>query len=199
MNSDEEGQYSWAVNGKRIALDIARGLHFLHSKGVVHRWDSNFSYMTPFPAPLSTCMRGLHFLHSKGVVQHVRLTWPHSSGCDGLRGACAYTGARWASETGCLAVGYKTQAFQYYYGGASGGGAIPVSHQWTQWRLAVHGRDLKTSNILLTGEGIAKISDVGLATAMTAAETGSWDRTSGTCENPDGPLLISLRLVMLDR
>lgn len=51
----------------------------------------------------------------------------------------------------------------------------------------MYGRDLKTSNILLTGEGIAKISDVGLATAMTAAETGSWDRTSGTCENPDSP------------
>ena len=51
----------------------------------------------------------------------------------------------------------------------------------------MHGRDLKTSNILLTGEGIAKISDVGLATAMTAAEPGSWDRTTGTCEIPNSP------------
>ena len=34
-----EGLYGWAARGKDIALDIARGLQFLHSKGIIHRCD----------------------------------------------------------------------------------------------------------------------------------------------------------------
>ena len=41
-------------------------------------------------------------------------------------------------------------------------------------------RDLKTSNILLTGEGVAKIADVGLAKAMTNAGQQSSDHAAGT-------------------
>jgi serine/threonine protein kinase len=32
-----EGLYSWAARGRDIALDIAQGLQFLHSKGIIHR------------------------------------------------------------------------------------------------------------------------------------------------------------------
>ena len=32
-----EGLYGWAARGRDIALDIARGLQFLHSKGIIHR------------------------------------------------------------------------------------------------------------------------------------------------------------------
>ena len=32
-----EGLYGWAARGRDIALDIARGLQFLHSKSIIHR------------------------------------------------------------------------------------------------------------------------------------------------------------------
>jgi serine/threonine protein kinase len=32
-----EGLYAWGARGRDIALDIARGLRFLHSKGIIHR------------------------------------------------------------------------------------------------------------------------------------------------------------------
>ena len=35
--NDEVGQFAWHRKGKAVALDIARGLHFLHSSDVVHR------------------------------------------------------------------------------------------------------------------------------------------------------------------
>ena len=34
---DEVGLFEWGRKGKTVALDIARGLHFLHSCDVVHR------------------------------------------------------------------------------------------------------------------------------------------------------------------
>ncbi len=32
-----EGLYGWSARGRDIALDIARGLQILHSKGIIHR------------------------------------------------------------------------------------------------------------------------------------------------------------------
>ena len=36
----EEGTHEldWSNGGKRIAISIARGLHFLHSSGAIHRY-----------------------------------------------------------------------------------------------------------------------------------------------------------------
>jgi hypothetical protein len=33
-----EGLYAWGARGRAIALDIACGLQFLHSRGIIHRW-----------------------------------------------------------------------------------------------------------------------------------------------------------------
>ena len=35
--NDETGLFEWGRKGKTVALDIARGLHFLHSCDVIHR------------------------------------------------------------------------------------------------------------------------------------------------------------------
>jgi hypothetical protein len=37
LTADREGKLRWHLGGKAIALGVARGLHFLHSHGVVHR------------------------------------------------------------------------------------------------------------------------------------------------------------------
>lgn len=37
LTADVEGNLRWWKNGKSIALDVVRGLHFLHSHAVVHR------------------------------------------------------------------------------------------------------------------------------------------------------------------
>ena len=37
LSADETGEYSWWGKGRALALDIAHGLHFLHSSGVTHR------------------------------------------------------------------------------------------------------------------------------------------------------------------
>jgi serine/threonine protein kinase len=65
----------------------------------------------------------------------------------------------------------------------------PVSAdvQTPRWRIdlsldAVVCRDLKSSNILLTKEGVAKIGDVGLAKTMVS-DYFSWETAVGTCES----------------
>ena len=37
LTNSDEGVYAWGGQGKSVALDISRGLHFLHTSGVVHR------------------------------------------------------------------------------------------------------------------------------------------------------------------
>lgn len=39
LTTADEGTFIWTQQGKSIALDISRGLHFLHTSGVVHRCD----------------------------------------------------------------------------------------------------------------------------------------------------------------
>ena len=34
---DDADEYSWAGRGRGVMLDVARGLHFLHASGVLHR------------------------------------------------------------------------------------------------------------------------------------------------------------------
>ena len=36
LTRDEVGELAWNKRGRQIALDIARGLHFLHSHDVMH-------------------------------------------------------------------------------------------------------------------------------------------------------------------
>ena len=54
-------------------------------------------------------------------------------------------------------------------------------------------RDVKTSNILLTAEGVAKIADVGLATIMTNADQQSWEFTTGTFAYAAPELILGTR------
>ena len=59
--------------------------------------------------------------------------------------------------------------------------------QTPRWRTdlsldAVVCRDLKSSNILLTKEGVAKIGDVGLAKTMVS-DYFSYETAVGTCES----------------
>ena len=37
LNWDDADELAWDKRGRGIMLDVARGLHFLHSTGVVHR------------------------------------------------------------------------------------------------------------------------------------------------------------------
>lgn len=37
LTNDHKSQLTWYNKGKAVALDVARGLHFLHSNLVIHR------------------------------------------------------------------------------------------------------------------------------------------------------------------
>lgn len=39
---NEGNEFAWERRGQQVALDIARGLHFLHSSGVIHRCESRW-------------------------------------------------------------------------------------------------------------------------------------------------------------
>ena len=39
---DTKGEYAWSNRGRQVALDITRGLHFLHMSGVMHRYSAAY-------------------------------------------------------------------------------------------------------------------------------------------------------------
>jgi len=57
LTNSDEGVYAWAGHGKSVALDISRGLHFLHTSGVVHR-----------------CSHSCRLVHSQGAAHSSALT-----------------------------------------------------------------------------------------------------------------------------
>ena len=120
---DELDEYAWHDRGRQIALDIARGLHFLHTSGVIHR-----------------CWSLLYALDVQGQS-----------------------------------------------GGHNPAAVVSDIHP------AHRCRDLKTSNILLSAEGVAKIADVGLAKMLTNADQYSLDHTAGTFAYAAPELILGTR------
>jgi hypothetical protein len=60
LAADDDDEFRWDCRGCEVAIDIARGLHFLHSAGVVHRcchYDpgSNAPVFFQLPAPCTRC------------------------------------------------------------------------------------------------------------------------------------------------
>lgn len=45
--SDSADDFAWGRRGGQVALDIARGLHFLHSSGIIHRFGMALSLCHP--------------------------------------------------------------------------------------------------------------------------------------------------------
>ena len=42
-----QGRVTWARRGRRVALDIARGLHYLHSQNILHLVRSGAAHREP--------------------------------------------------------------------------------------------------------------------------------------------------------
>ena len=79
---------------------------------------------------------------------------------------------------------------------------LAIGHEVFSVRLVLLGemrvvprdrRDLKTSNILLSAEGVAKIADVGLAKMLTNADQYSLDHTAGTFAYAAPELILGTR------
>jgi hypothetical protein len=56
---DEAGLFDWGRKGKTVALDIARGLHFLHSCDVIHRCCSQPQLFATKAGPMSPLRCGV--------------------------------------------------------------------------------------------------------------------------------------------
>ena len=56
LSGSRGGEFAWYGHGRSIALDVARGLHFLHSSGVIHRGETQgFSLCCLLLSPLHFC------------------------------------------------------------------------------------------------------------------------------------------------
>ncbi len=40
ISTSSSGKFGWYEKGRRVALDVSKGLHFLHSNNVIHRYAS---------------------------------------------------------------------------------------------------------------------------------------------------------------
>ncbi len=135
--------------GKRIALDIARGLHFLHTHRIVS-------------------LAGLHPLHDRSLRHllqtHCIVSWRVFTACTTTSFGLEQRHDAWGKGRGSAAA-----AVQSAYQSAS---ALRKAYQQVelaverlpnqQLTAQVH-MDVKTPNVLLGRNNVAKLADVGLA------------------------------------
>ena len=138
--------YLWGRRGARIAADITRGLAYIHSTGVVHR-----------------CVRLLVALACPQKIGRLRALGTATAICSGSRADDGVPAAHMPRpepyKATCSTLPIEVTAW----------GKGPLEGSKKTFNIAnVRRRDLKSSNVLLTAEGVAKVADIGAAALMNA-------------------------------